>query len=324
MMRAVDITALTKGSRLMLARAITLIESSRPEDRDSATKLLQGLYEHKKKSIRVGISGPPGVGKSTFISCLGVHLITLGYKVAVLAVDPSSPVSGGSILADKTSMQALMQYPNAFVRPIPAGDNLGGVGNLTHDIIAVCEVAGYQIVLVETVGVGQSEHDVANMVDLLFLLLPPDAGRGLQSLKKGLQELADLVVINKTDGAMEVEAKRSCQQFGNQQNMPKLNRDYQNVLPTIGRTVTCSALKDTNVLSIAQFIHQVLVNEQQMVQSHRRKRVGSWIEGQLFSLIKERISHDSDVSTLYRQLQEEVAEKKETPQAAAKTLLNSL
>ncbi len=185
--------------RRALAKAITLLESTRADHRLQADELLTGLLPHTGKSFRLGISGVPGVGKSTFIEALGLYLIAQGHRVAVLAVDPSSSVSGGSILGDKTRMEHLSVHPQAYIRPSPSSGTLGGVAEKTREAMLVCEAAGYDVVIVETVGVGQSETAVANMTDMFCLLQLPNAGDDLQAIKKGVMEIADLVVINKAD-----------------------------------------------------------------------------------------------------------------------------
>ena len=187
------------AARRALAKAITLLESSRPQDRAAADALLAALLPRSGGSFRLGISGVPGVGKSTFIEALGLHLVDLGHRVAVLAVDPSSSVSGGSILGDKTRMERLSLTDRAFIRPSPASGTLGGVAEKTRESMLVCEAAGFDVVIVETVGVGQSEIAVAGMTDMFVLMQLPNAGDDLQAIKKGVMELADLVVINKAD-----------------------------------------------------------------------------------------------------------------------------
>jgi LAO/AO transport system kinase len=185
--------------RRVMAKAITLLESTRADHRAQADELLTAMLPHTGKALRLGISGVPGVGKSTFIEALGLYLIGQGHRVAVLAVDPSSTVSGGSILGDKTRMEHLSVHPQAYIRPSPSSGTLGGVAEKTRESMLVCEAAGYSVVLVETVGVGQSETAVANMTDMFCLLQLPNAGDDLQAIKKGVMELADLVVINKAD-----------------------------------------------------------------------------------------------------------------------------
>ena len=190
---------LLSGSRRALAQAITLAESTRPEHEAQAQALLAEVLPHAGRSVRVGLSGVPGVGKSTFIESMGVWLADQGHRVAVLAVDPSSQRTGGSIMGDKTRMPQLTVHPNAFIRPSPAGGNLGGVTRRTREAVTLCEAAGYGVVLVETVGVGQSETQVAAMTDLFVLLTLPNAGDELQGIKRGIMELADLCVVNKAD-----------------------------------------------------------------------------------------------------------------------------
>ena len=201
------------GDRRALARAITTVESTLPEHRVQADALLSELRPYAGHAVRVGISGPPGAGKSTFIEAFGLHLVSLGRRPAVLAVDPSSPVSGGSILGDKTRMELLARDERAFIRPSPSGGTLGGVARRTREASFVCEAAGFDTVLIETVGVGQSETAVAEMVDLFMLLLPPAGGDELQGIKKGIVELADLVVINKADGDLAAAAGRTASDY---------------------------------------------------------------------------------------------------------------
>ena len=185
--------------RRAMAKAITLLESTRPDHRALADELLTAMLPHTGRSFRLGISGVPGVGKSTFIEALGLYLIGQGHRVAVLAVDPSSTVSGGSILGDKTRMELLSVHERAYIRPSPSSGTLGGVAEKTRESMLVCEAAGYDVVIVETVGVGQSETAVANMTDMFVLMQLPNAGDDLQAIKKGVMEIADLVVINKAD-----------------------------------------------------------------------------------------------------------------------------
>ncbi len=205
--------ALSGGDRRALARAITLVESTRADHRACADALLAALLPATGNAVRLGISGAPGVGKSTFIEAFGLQLIAAGHRVAVLAVDPSSPVSGGSILGDKTRMEILSREPAAFIRPSPSGGTLGGVARRTREAGLVCEAAGFDVVIVETVGVGQSETAVADMVDLFLLLLPPAGGDELQGIKKGIVELADLLVVNKADGEFVPAAGRAAAEY---------------------------------------------------------------------------------------------------------------
>ena len=203
------------GDRRALARAITLIESTRPDHVAQAGTLLQALAPHAGNSIRLGVSGVPGVGKSTFIEALGNHVIDEGHRVAVLTVDPSSAVSGGSILGDKTRMERLSRRSEAFIRPSPAGGTLGGVTRRSREVLLLCEAAGFDVIIVETVGVGQSETRVADMTDMFVLLLLPGGGDELQGIKRGIVELADLRLINKADDGMEERARQSATDYAN-------------------------------------------------------------------------------------------------------------
>ncbi len=193
------ITGIRSGDRRALAKGITLIESTRRDHQLRGQTVLEALLPHTGRSMRVGISGAPGVGKSTFIETLGLHLIKEGHQVAVLAVDPSSTITGGSILADKTRMEELSRTPQAFIRPSPTSGSLGGVAARTREALLLCEAAGFDVIIVETVGVGQSETAVARMTDMMALLQLPNAGDDLQAIKKGIVELADVIVINKAD-----------------------------------------------------------------------------------------------------------------------------
>ncbi|HEY5774455.1 MAG TPA: methylmalonyl Co-A mutase-associated GTPase MeaB [Xanthomonadales bacterium] len=205
--------AVLEGNRRALARAITLIESTRADHRAAASDLLERLMPYSGNAIRLGISGVPGVGKSTFIEAMGNYVIDAGHRVAVLTVDPSSAISGGSILGDKTRMEQLSRRPEAFIRPSPAGKTLGGVTRRSREALILCEAAGFDVVIVETVGVGQSETKVADMTDMFVLLQLPGGGDELQGIKRGIMELADLILINKADGEMQALAGRSAAEY---------------------------------------------------------------------------------------------------------------
>ncbi|WP_306113159.1 MULTISPECIES: methylmalonyl Co-A mutase-associated GTPase MeaB [unclassified Roseovarius] len=202
-----------KQDRRALARAITLIESTKPEHRAQAAELMDALRKSTHQAVRIGLSGTPGVGKSTFIESFGMMLTGQGLRVAVLAVDPSSARSGGSILGDKTRMERLSRDPNAFIRPSPSQTHLGGVARRTREAVAVCEAAGFDAVLIETVGVGQSETVVAEMSDLFILLLAPAGGDELQGVKRGIMEMADIILVNKADGDLKPAATRTCSDY---------------------------------------------------------------------------------------------------------------
>lgn len=208
-------TAIRVGDRRALARAVTLVESTRADHREQAQQLVEAILPDTGKATRLGISGPPGAGKSTFIERFGLDGLKRGHKIAVLAVDPASKRGGGAILGDKTRMTELARAPGAFIRPSPGGEAMGGVARRTRETILLCEAAGFDAVIVETVGAGQSETTVAEMVDMFMLILPPAAGDELQGLKRGIIELADLVLINKADGELLDHANRSAADYTN-------------------------------------------------------------------------------------------------------------
>ena len=258
------IDGILAGNRLVLSRAITLVESRRADDQALAQAVLGGVLPSTGKSVRVGITGVPGVGKSTFIEALGNDLTNLGHQLAVLAVDPTSQRSGGSLLGDKTRMETLSMNPNAYIRPSAAGDSLGGVGHRTRETMLLCEAAGFDIILVETVGVGQSETVVHGMVDFFLLLMLAGAGDELQGMKRGIMELADALVITKADGTNTAPAIRA-------------QSEYQNALhlfPPTGTgwfppVLTCSALTQENILNVWQTIQE---HQHQMTQTGHRDR----------------------------------------------------
>jgi LAO/AO transport system kinase len=209
------VLALRRGERRAVARAVTLVESTRPDDRRAAEKLIEAILPAAGGATRIGITGPPGAGKSTFIERFGLDGIARGHRIAVLAVDPGSKRGGGAILGDKTRMAELARAPSAFIRPSSAGKEIGGVARRTREAILVCEAAGFDTVLVETVGAGQAETAVADMVDMFLLILPPAAGDELQGIKRGIIELADLILVNKADGALFDYATRAASEYAN-------------------------------------------------------------------------------------------------------------
>jgi LAO/AO transport system kinase len=211
--RAALLQALRRGDRRALARAITLVESSRPDHRDQAERIIEALLPETGKAVRIGISGPPGAGKSTFIERFGLAGIALGRRIAVLAVDPASKRGGGAILGDKTRMAELARAPQAFIRPSSAGASRGGIARRTREAILLCEAAGFDAILVETIGVGQAETAVTETVDMFVLILPPAGGDELQGIKRGIVELADLVLVNKTDGELTTAAHRTAADY---------------------------------------------------------------------------------------------------------------
>jgi len=237
--------AVLAGKRRALAQAITLVESTRLDHRELAGRLMEQLAAHLGNSIRLGITGVPGVGKSTLIEALGLHAIAAGHRVAVLSIDPSSAISGGSILGDKTRMESLARQPEAFIRPSPAGRTLGGVARRTREAMLLCEAAGFDVVIVETVGTGQSETAVAEMTDMFILLLLPGGGDDLQGMKRGVMELADLVLVNKADGPFLQAARQAAADYRLALGLmqPRL-RQWQ---PPVE---LCSALEGTGISQI--------------------------------------------------------------------------
>jgi len=303
--------------RRALAKAITLVESTRPEHRREAEALLEALLPRAGESLRVGVSGAPGVGKSTFIEALGLYLLEQGRRVAVLAVDPSSSLSGGSILGDKTRMERLSTAPNAFIRPSPTGGSLGGVAARTREAISVCEAAGHDVILVETVGVGQSETAVAEMVDVFTLLQLPHAGDDLQAIKKGIVELADIVVINKAD--LDSAAAASAR------------RQWENALGMLHpaspgwRTpvLEASAAKSSG---IDAFWRKVELYRHAMTQSgawadKRRRQAVDWMWSLIESGLQEQFRAHPAVRAQLAKVTEDVAHGRATPSAAASSLL---
>jgi len=239
------------ADRRALARAITLVESTRPDHRDRAAALLDRLAGHGREALRIGLSGTPGVGKSTFIEAFGMMLCDKGLKVAVLAVDPSSARTGGSILGDKTRMERLARHPNAFIRPSPSRTHLGGVARRTREAVALCEAAGFDVVLIETVGVGQSETVVAELSDVFLLLLAPGGGDELQGVKRGIMEVADLIVVNKADGELKAAAQRTRADYA---GALRLLRAREQDAPGFPKAITVSALGEEGLESVWQEI----------------------------------------------------------------------
>src|SRR5690606_10817130 len=270
------------GSRTVLARAITLVESTNPEHERLAQQVLTRVLPHTGKAQRIGISGVPGAGKSTFIDAFGSYLTGLGHKVAVLAIDPSSRVSGGSILGDKTRMQRLANDPNAFVRPSPSAGSLGGVARKTREASLLCEAAGYDVVVIETVGVGQSETTVAEMVDFFLVLMLPNAGDELQGIKKGILELVDLIAVNKADGTNVEAANRAARQY-------EMALRYVRPAGAAWQVpvLTCSALEGRGLDRIWKKIreHAELMEKSGERQARRDQQLLSWT----WALVEEAI-----------------------------------
>jgi LAO/AO transport system kinase len=307
------------GQRRALAKAITLSESSRADHRAQALDILEKLGPGDGKSLRLGISGPPGVGKSTFIEAFGLHAVSLGRRVAVLAVDPSSVVSGGSILGDKTRMELLSRDPRAFIRPSPAGRTLGGVARRTHESMLLCEAAGFDVVMIETVGVGQSETMVADMTDVLILLLQPGGGDDLQGIKRGIVELAAIVVVNKADGALKIAAEQTALDYG-------VARAAQGPPGETGMLPiqTCSALTGEGlpeVWSAVERYCQALRDSGELA-SRRGQQRRKWLWSETAEDLLDVLRRDPAVKAELHEIERAVVAGKVLPMTASRRLLD--
>jgi len=307
-----------KGDRRALARAITLIESTRGDHRAAASTLLQQLMPHAGNSIRLGISGVPGVGKSTFIEALGNHVIDAGHRVAVLTVDPSSAISGGSILGDKTRMELLSRRAEAYIRPSPAGTTLGGVTRRSREALILCEAAGYDVVIVETVGVGQSETKVADMTDMFMLLLLPSGGDELQGIKRGIMELADLILINKADNELQALAERSAAEYRSALRL--LHPRSKNWKVEVR---TCSSLDGEGIAEaweVALKHHDVLEASGQLT-VRRAAQARDWMWSEVSDNLITALQSDPEVRKQIPALEAAASEGRVPPTIAARQLL---
>lgn len=309
---------LVSGDRVALGRAITLVESTRAADRPAARQLITAALKVGGSAIRIGITGIPGVGKSTLIDALGGHLLAQGHRVAVLAIDPSSTRGGGSILGDKTRMERLAGEPNAFIRPSPTGGTLGGVARRTREAVILCEAAGYNRILIETVGVGQSEAAVDHLTDLNLLLMIGGAGDGLQGIKRGIMEAADLIAITKTDGDNEKRNQRAAMDL--RQAVYLLPPRDNGVRPPV---MLCSAITKKGIPELAQALEEAAESDLQSGHRHmRRRRQDQWwmraaIEE---ALIADFFNHDT-VKNLLPTMEEQVRSGAIGPFDAAEELL---
>lgn len=311
------IGGLLNGDETALSRAITLVESTQQEHFQKANLIVEKSLAQKSESIRIGITGVPGVGKSTFIEAFGKHLTSFGKKVAVLAIDPTSTQSKGSILGDKTRMNELVKDPNAFIRPSPSSESLGGVARKTRETMILCEAAGYNVILIETVGVGQSEIAVHSMVDFFLLLKLAGAGDELQGIKRGIIEMADALVINKADGlnkkvalAAQTEFKRALHLFPAKQS------------GWIPKVLTCSALEKTGISDIWEMVHKYtgLSKKTGFFYSNRKAQNKSWLLQSIDERLKQRFYADPKNKKQLEKLLAAVENNKISPFQAAEKL----
>ena len=312
--------ALASGDRRALARAITLVESGRADHRAKAEALLEHLAQSAPQALRIGLSGTPGVGKSTFVEAFGCLLTGQGLRVAVLAVDPSSARSGGSILGDKTRMERLSRDPRAFIRPSPSQTHLGGVARRTRDAVALCEAAGFDVVLIETVGVGQSETIVAEMSDLFVLLLAPGGGDELQGVKRGIMEIADIILVNKADGDLKATATRTVSDYA---GALRLLRKREGDPEDFPKALAISALEDTG-LEAAWSEIKSLVDHRKESGFWAKRRVEQtlhWFEDEVRQGLFNLLESDPTAEAAMDALRKTVTDGTRTPGAAARDVL---
>lgn len=315
------VQGILSGNTVLLSQAITLVESTQPKHQVLAQAIVEQCLAHSGQSFRLGLTGTPGVGKSTFVESFGILAIAEGKKVAVLAIDPTSQMTGGSILGDKTRMEQLSVHPQAFVRPSPAGDTLGGVAKATRESIVLCEAAGFDFIIVETVGVGQSETAVHSMVDFFLLLLLPNSGDELQGIKRGVMEMADLIAINKADGAALMAARLAKKQCKNGLHLfPPKESEW------IATAELCSALDGTGLDTIWQHLqtYQEHTQIKGYFQHHRQQQAKYWLEESIGQALKNRFYQHPAVEQQYERIEKEVLKGALSPFKAAQQLLDLL
>lgn len=313
------VQGILSGNISDLSRAITLVESTNIEHLAKANEIINSCLPHSNKSIRIGITGVPGVGKSTFIEAFGKYLTSIGKKVAVLAVDPSSSISHGSILGDKTRMEELVKDENAFIRPSASGETLGGVARKTRETIILCEAAGFDTIIIETVGVGQSETAVHSMVDFFLLLKISGAGDELQGIKRGIMEMADSIVINKADGDNIAKAKLAKTEFNRALHLfPAKNSGW------IPKVTTCSAFEKTGIDNVWNVISEYLelVKDNDYFEEKRQNQNQFWMMETINEQLKNHFYNHPEIIALLEQNKLDVASNKKTPFSAALELLS--
>jgi LAO/AO transport system kinase len=312
------VSKIMEGDIPFLSRAITLVESTNPRHQEKASKILESCLPHANNSVRIGITGVPGVGKSTFIEALGKHLTAQGKKVAVLAVDPSSSVNKGSILGDKTRMEQLVTDKNAFIRPSPSGNSLGGVAQKTRESIILCEAAGFDTIIIETVGVGQSETVVHSMVDFFLLLKLAGAGDELQGIKRGIIEMADAIVINKADGENEKNAKIAKIEFNRALHLYPIKESKWHP-----KVLTSSALYNMGILEINSMIANYisLTKENNFFQQKRNEQNNFWLLSSIEQQLKANFFQNPKIKKALSEEIKNIENGKTTPFNAAKRIL---
>ena len=312
------IDGIVKGNKTALSRAITLIESTNPEHLAKANEVISACLPFANQSVRIGITGVPGVGKSTFIEAFGKHLTSLGKKVAVLAVDPSSSISYGSILGDKTRMEELVKDENAYIRPSASGETLGGVARKTRETIILCEACGFDTIIIETVGVGQSETAVHSMVDFFLLLKISGAGDELQGIKRGIMEMADAIVINKADGDNIAKAKLAKTEFNRALHLFPAKKSSW-----IPKVTTCSAYEKTGIAEIWNLISEyfVLVKSNHYFEENRQNQNQFWMMETINEQLKAHFYNHPEITKLLIEHKNAVALNKKSPFLAAMELL---
>jgi LAO/AO transport system kinase len=316
---AADLAAAVRsGDRRALARAITLVESTRPDHRAEASALIAALLPHTGDGRRLGVSGVPGSGKSTLIEALGLHAIEAGHRVAVLAVDPSSKRSGGSILGDKTRMAELGRHADAFIRPSPASGTLGGVARRTREALLLCEAAGFDLVVVETVGVGQSEVAVADLVDLFLLVASPAGGDELQGIKRGIMELADLIVVNKADGDLADAAGRAASDLRHAVHLLRPKRAGWEV-----DVLTASALTGTGIPELWAAVESAHDRLGGALVEQRARQSVAWMWSEVTETLVDRLKADPQVRSQLHDLEQRVAAGELPAATAAQQLLSA-
>lgn len=313
------INGIKAGNIVELSKAITLLESKLSKHQNIANEIVDRCLPHSGKSIRIGITGVPGVGKSTFIEAFGNHLTSLGKKVAVLAIDPSSQKRGGSILGDKTRMATLVNNPNVYIRPSPSNGALGGVAQQTRASILLCEAAGFDVIIIETVGVGQSEIAVHSMVDFFLLLMLSGAGDELQGIKRGIMEMADAIAINKADGDNSLNAKKAKQRYKNAMHLFPANDNEW--IPEVS---TCSAIENQGISDIWEVIEKFERHTKLKgyFDKNRSKQAKYWMYEKINDELKRRFYEDETISEQLPELEQQITEGKISPYTVANKLLN--